>query len=63
MGSVVEVTYAVPEPVGGSGETDATGADGEWKDLADNDPCGWTPGGSEEEDVDADEGDHGGDGR
>jgi len=27
-----------------------------WKDLADNHPGAWTPSGSEEEDVDTDEG-------
>jgi hypothetical protein len=33
---------AVPEPVGGRGEGDAAGADGEGEDLADDDPGGWT---------------------
>lgn len=56
------MTYAVPEPVGGGGETDTTGADGEREDLADDDPGAGAPGGSEEGDVDADEGDHGLDG-
>jgi len=54
---------AVPEPVGGGGETDTAGADGQWEDLTDEDPGTGTPGGGEEGDVDADEGDHGGDGR
>jgi hypothetical protein len=52
-------TYAVPEPVGGGGETDTTGADGDREDLADDDPGTGTPGGGEEEDVDADECDEG----
>ncbi len=52
-------TYAVPEPVGGGGETDTAGADGDGEDLADDDPGTGTPGGGEEEDVDADEGDQG----
>lgn len=52
--------YAVPEPVGRSGESDAAGADGQWEDLANHDPCTRSPGRGEEEDVDADEGDHGG---
>lgn len=46
----------VPEPVGGGGETNTTGSDGEREDLADDDPCSWTPGGGEEEDEDGDEG-------
>jgi len=53
------MTYAVPEPVGGGGETDTAGADWQREDLADDDPGGWTPGGGKEGDVDADEGDHG----
>lgn len=52
-------TYAVPEPVGGGRETDASGSDGQGIDLSDDDPCAWTPGGGEEEDVDADKRDHG----
>ena len=55
-------TYAVPQPVGGGGETDTTGADWEREDLADDNPGAGTPGGREEEDVDADESDHGLDG-
>ena len=51
------VTYAIPQPVGSGGETDATGSDGNREDLADDDPGTRTPGGREEEDVDADEGD------
>ncbi|KFZ18290.1 hypothetical protein V502_04170 [Pseudogymnoascus sp. VKM F-4520 (FW-2644)] len=55
-------TYAVPEPVGGGGETDTARADGQGEDLADDDPGAGAPGGGEEGDVDADEGDHGLDG-
>ena len=50
---------AVPEPVGGSRETDTTGADRDREDLTDDDPGSGTPGGGEEEDVDADKGDEG----
>lgn len=53
---------AVPEPVGGGGETDTTGSDGERVDFTDENPSSGTPGGGEEGDVDADEGDHGLDG-
>lgn len=52
----------VPEPVGGGGETDTAGADGQGEDLADQDPGTRTPGGGEEEDEDGDEGDLGVDG-
>lgn len=50
---------AVPQPVGRCGQTDTTGADGDGVDLADDDPGGGAPGRGEEEDVEADEGDHG----
>lgn len=53
---------AVPQPVGGGRQTDTAGADLQGEDLADDDPGAGAPGGGEEEDVDADEGDHGGDG-
>jgi len=49
---------AVPEPVGGGGETDTTGSDGKGEDFTDNNPSARTPGGSEEGNVDADECDH-----
>ena len=55
-------TYGVPEPVGGGGQGDAAGADGEGEDLADDDPRAGAPRGGEEEDVDGDEGDLGVDG-
>lgn len=47
----------VPEPVGRSGQRDALCADGQWEDLPDDDPRGGTPGGGEEEDVEAGEDD------
>ena len=50
-------TYAVPQPVGSSGETDTTGSDRDREDLADDNPGTGTPGRGEEEDVDTDEGD------
>ena len=34
----------VPEPIGGSGNGDSLGADGQLEDLADDDPACWTPG-------------------
>lgn len=48
---------AVPEPVGGGGHGDAAGPNGDRVDLADEDPRTGTPGGREEENVDADKGD------
>ena len=53
----------VPEPVGGGGERNTTGADGEREDLTDEDPGTRTPGGGEEEDEDGDERDLSVDGR
>ena len=49
---------AVPEPVGCSGHGNTLGTDWQREDLTDGDPGGWTPGGGEEEDVDADKCDH-----
>ena len=46
----------VPEPVGGGREGHGLGADGERVYLAGDDPRNRTPGGGEEGDVDADEG-------
>ena len=54
--------YTVPEPVGGGRQGHTPGTDGQRKDLADHDPGTGTPGGSEEEDVNTDEGNHGTDG-
>ena len=50
---------AVPEPVRGGRETDTTGSNRDREDFTDDNPSTWSPGGSEEEDVDADEGDEG----
>jgi hypothetical protein len=50
---------AVPEPVGRSRDSDTTRADGDGEDLADDDPGTRTPGGGEDGDVQADEGNHG----
>jgi hypothetical protein len=47
----------VPEPVGGGGKSNTLGTNRQREDLANDDPSGGTPGGSEEEDVDADEDD------
>lgn len=52
-------TYAVPQPVASGRETDTTGTDGDGEDLANENPGTRAPGGSEEEDVDADEGNQG----
>jgi hypothetical protein len=46
----------VPKPVGGGGESNTTGTDGEREDLTDKNPGTGTPGGGEEEDEDGDEG-------
>jgi len=53
---------AVPEPVGGGGETDTTGTNGDRKDFTNDDPGCRTPGHGEGGDEQADEGNHGGDG-
>lgn len=50
------------QPVGRRRQGHALGAHGQREDLADDDPGAGAPGGGEEEDVDADEGDHGLDG-
>jgi len=50
------INLRVPEPVGGGGESNTTGSDGEREDLANNDPGARTPGAGEEEDEDGDEG-------
>merc|ERR1712137_443333 len=54
---------SVPEPVGGGGKGNTTGADREREDLANDDPGTRTPGAGKEEDEDGDEGDLGVDGR
>ena len=43
---------AVPEPVGGGGESDTSRSDGNGEDLANDDPCTGTPSAGKEEDVD-----------
>lgn len=53
----------VPEPVGGGGETNTTGSDGEREDLTNENPGAGTPGGGEEENEDGDEGNLSVDGR
>lgn len=53
---------AVPHPVRCGGETNTAGTDRDREDLTDHDPGCGTPGGSEEEDVNADERDHSRDG-
>jgi len=50
----------VPKPVRCSRETNATRADRKGEDLADHDPGCRAPGGGEESDKDAEEGDFGG---
>lgn len=50
---------AVPQPVASGREGDTARADGQGEDLADQNPGAGTPGGGEECDVDADEGDLG----
>jgi hypothetical protein len=45
---ISRVTYAVPEPIGSSGEADTARADGKGEYLANNNPCSRTLGGSEE---------------
>lgn len=52
----------VPEPVGGGGESDTTGADGEREDFTNEHPSTRTPCRGEEEDKDGNEGDLGVDG-
>ena len=60
--SEVERTYAIPQPVGGSRESNATRANWQWIDLANNDPGTWSPRCGEKEDVNANKSDHSFDG-
>ena len=53
----------VPQPVGGGGQTNTTGSDRQREDLANDNPGTRTPGGSEPEDGDSDEGNLGVDSR
>ena len=55
-------TYAVPEPIGRSRDTNTARSDWERENLSDDHPRTRPPGGREEGDVEADEGDHGRDG-
>lgn len=52
------LTYAVPEPVGRGRQTDAARSNRKREDLSNDHPGTRAPGGSEEGDVEADEGDH-----
>ena len=45
----------IPQPIRSSGESNATRADGNREDFASNNPCTRAPGGSEAENVDANE--------
>jgi len=49
---------AVPQPVGSGGKSNTTRSDWEREDFTDDNPGTWSPSCSEEEDVNADEGDH-----
>src|ERR1700761_1310491 len=46
----------VPQPIGCSGESDTTRANGEREDLADDNPGARSPGAGDEEDEDGNEG-------
>lgn len=59
---VLDKTYTIPQPVRSSRQTDTTSTDGERIDFADDDPGTGTPGAGKEEDIDADERNHGRDG-
>ena len=52
------MTYAIPEPVTSSGETNTAGANWQRENLANDDPSTRSPCRCEEEDVDAYECDH-----
>ena len=49
------LTYTIPQPIGGSRQSDTAGADRQREDLPHYDPSTRTPCGGEEEDVDANE--------
>ena len=53
-----KLTYAVPEPVGRGRQTDTARSNRKREDLSNDHPGTRAPGGSEEGDVEADEGDH-----
>ena len=56
-------TYAIPEPIRRGREADTAGSNWKRENLADDHPRTRPPGGSEEGDVEADEGNHGRDSR
>jgi len=49
---------AVPEPVGGGRETDSARSNWEREDLADDNPCAWSPGTGKHRDVETDKSNH-----
>ena len=51
-------THAVPEPIGRGRKTDAARSDRKREDLSNDHPGTRAPGGSEEGDIEADEGNH-----
>jgi len=53
---------AIPQPVGRGGKGNTAGSDWQREDFTNDNPGSWSPSGGEEEDVDADERDHGGNG-
>ena len=55
-----ELQDKVPEPVGGGGQGNTLGTNGQRVDLADNDPGGGTPGGGKAKDVKAHKNDQAG---
>ena len=55
------MAYAIPEPIGRGRDTDTTRSDRKREDLSNDHPRTGTPGSSEEGDVEADKGNHGGD--
>ena len=54
----MNLTHAVPEPVGRCRNTNTTRSDWNREDLSNDHPSTRAPGGSEEGDVEADEGNH-----
>ncbi len=55
------MTYAIPKPIASSGETNTAGANWQGENLANDDPSTRSPSRCEEEDVYANECDHGSD--
>ena len=52
------MTYAIPEPIGRGRQTDTARSNWKREDLSNDHPGTGAPGGSEEGDVEADEGNH-----